>query len=70
MRVDLGRRHVTVAQQFLHSADVVACLQQMCREGVAESVRRDRLLDTGLSSRVANLTLHALLMDVMPPAHT
>ena len=43
MGVDHGRFEVLVAQQFLHRADVVAGLEQVRGEGMAEGVRRDPL---------------------------
>jgi hypothetical protein len=36
MGVDHRRRHIGMPQQFLHRADVVAGLQQMRRERVAD----------------------------------
>jgi hypothetical protein len=44
MRTDQDHRggHIRMPQQFLHSADVSACLQQMCGEAVAQGVHRYR----------------------------
>ena len=38
MGVDHGRAHVLVAEQFLYRADVVAGLQEMGGEGMAEGM--------------------------------
>lgn len=45
MGVHHGGGHITVAQQFLQSANVGACLQQMRGEAEAQS-----LTDTGLQT--------------------
>ena len=41
VRVDLRRRDVGVAKEFLHDAQVGPVLQEMAGEGVAENVRAD-----------------------------
>jgi len=39
VRIDHRRAHVLVAKQLLDRADVIAVLQQMCREGVPQRIR-------------------------------
>ncbi len=41
MRIDLCRRNVAVAEQFLHRAKVCAIAQEVARKGVAQHMRRD-----------------------------
>ena len=41
--IDLGRRHILVAQQFLHRADIRSPLQQMRRKRMAQHIRRHLL---------------------------
>ena len=48
MGVNHGGADIGMTQQFLHRADVVASLQQMGGEGMAQRVRRRRLVDAGL----------------------
>jgi len=38
VRVDHGRRHVTMTEQFLHGPDVVPVLQQVGGERVAQGI--------------------------------
>ena len=45
VRVDHRRRHVGVAEEFLHRADVVAALQHVRGERVAQRVAAHRLHD-------------------------
>src|SRR4030065_105299 len=47
-RINLGGGNVRVAEQELHDAQVGAVVQQVRGEGVAQRVRRDRLLQTRL----------------------
>src|SRR5688572_14047996 len=65
MGVDLSRRDVLVTQQFLHRADVVSSLQQVCRERVPKSVRRNRSFDAGGTCSCAHLALNTFLVDMM-----
>ncbi len=39
VRINHGRAHVTVAQQFLDRPNVIACLQHMAGKTVAECMR-------------------------------
>src|SRR5208283_3072705 len=41
MSVNLRRRDIGVAEQFLHNAQIGAVLQQMAGEGMAQSMRMD-----------------------------
>ena len=43
VRVDHRRGHIRMAKQFLHCANVVACLEQMRCEGVAQRMATDVL---------------------------
>ena len=52
--IDLRCAEVSMSEQFLDDAQIGSALEQSRREGVAECVRRDRLLDT----RSLSLTLH------------
>jgi hypothetical protein len=75
VRIDLRRRDIGVTQQFLHPAQVLARLEQMRRERMAEQVRvnvpaqtlaarpaRDALLDrTGSEPRTATAHEQSLL---------
>ena len=63
MGVDLGRRHRRVAEQLLHDAQVGAALEQVRREGVAQHVRRDGLLDADRGRVPAHEPEHALAGD-------
>ena len=52
LRIDLSRRNIGVAKHFLDRVDVRAVFQQMRREGVAERMRRDILVDLDRKSVV------------------
>ncbi len=41
MRVDHGGTHILVPQQFLHGADVIAVVQQVCGEAMAQGMHRN-----------------------------
>ena len=47
MRVDLRRREVLMAQQFLDDTEVRPTVQQVRGERVAEGVRRDTFRQSG-----------------------
>src|SRR5712664_1404500 len=66
--VDHRRAHVAVAQELLDGADVVACAQQLGREGVSKRVRRRRFDDPRESNRLAHLLLDDGFVQVMPVA--
>ena len=61
--VDLGRGDVLVAEQLLHGADVMAGLEEMRGERVAQRVCAYRFHDTGEAARF----LKALLDDLALP---
>ena len=66
MGVDLRRAHVTVPEQFLHGADIVAVLEQVGRERMAEGVARCRLRDARAADGIPDGTLHDGLVQVVP----
>ena len=41
MRIDLRRRNIGMAEQFLHDAEIRAVLQKMAGEGMAQHMRAD-----------------------------
>ena len=51
MGVDHCRGHIFVAQQLLHSANIISILQQMCSEAVPKGVAACRLRDSGALDR-------------------
>ena len=65
MGVDHRRADILVAEQLLDGANVIARLQEMCGERVAECVRGGGLVDTGISDGLCNGPLDGLLVDVM-----
>jgi hypothetical protein len=67
VRIDLRRLHVTVTEQLLYRADVVAVLEQMGREAVTERVAGRRLLDARRPNCSTDRALHGLLVQVVAP---
>src|SRR3546814_10451877 len=67
MGVDLRRRHVLVAEQFLHGADVMASFEQMRGERMAQRVAGGRLVDRRQLPRRAHGALQPAVVDMMPP---
>src|SRR5690606_8298668 len=63
--IDLGGRHVLVAEQLLHRADVVAGFEKMRGEGVAQRVAGRRLDDAGPVAGELDCALQGRLVDVM-----
>jgi hypothetical protein len=51
-----------MAQQILHRADVVARLQQVRRQGMAQHMRRRRLGDASSHHRALEGTLEGLVV--------
>ena len=51
MSVNHRRRNVLVAEEFLHSTDVVAVFEQMCGEAVPERVATRSLRNADASDR-------------------
>ena len=64
--VDHCRAHVFVAQQFLHSSDVVAALQEMSSKGVSEGMAAPRFGEAGVANRGLYRLLDDAFRDVMP----
>src|SRR5262245_17059031 len=48
MGVDLGGGNILVAEHFLNAAQVTTAIQQMSSKGMAEGVRADLLMQSGL----------------------
>jgi hypothetical protein len=67
--VDHGRADVGVAEQLLHGADVVAAFQQVGGEGMAQGVRRRRLVDARLLRRRLHRALHDLVAGEVHVLH-
>jgi len=67
MRVDHGRANVSVAEQLLHSTNIVPCLQQMGGERVTQRVTTGVLGDTRRPHRLAKGALNDRLVQMMPP---
>ena len=59
--------HVCVAKQLLHSADVLARLQKVCRETVTKAVRREPDGQPRLSHCLLHRPLDALFEKMMAP---
>ena len=51
MSIHLSRSNAAVTQHFLDESQICTILQQMCRKRMAESVRRNTLVDTGFLSQ-------------------
>jgi len=56
------RFHILVSEQFLHRADIIAVLQQVGGEAVAESVAGDALVSPRLTGRSLDRLLQAALV--------
>ena len=67
MRINLRRRYVFVAEQFLQRADVITILQQMRGKGMPQRVWRDRFIDLRPRRRRFDRSLQIHFADVMPP---
>src|SRR5262245_31686495 len=67
VRVDLGRADVTVPEQLLDSADVLAGLQEVGGERMPERVARGPLRDPGAAHGVLDGTLQHRLVKMMAP---
>ena len=53
IRIDHGRAHIFVAQQVLHSANIVTVFEKMCSEAMSQGVTTGGLV---------NFALYALLL--------
>lgn len=67
VRVNHRCRHVPVAEQFLNRSDVVARIEKMRGERMAEGVACRGLRDPGPQGSLANRLLKYRLMEMMPP---
>src|SRR3546814_7180824 len=67
MGVDLRRRHVLVAEQLLHGADVVASFKQVRGERMTQRVAGGGLVDRRQLPRRPHGTLQHAVVDMMPP---
>ena len=65
MGIDLRGLHIGVAEQLLHGPDVLAALQQMCGEGMAQGMRRRRLVQANPAYGIANRPLNGLFVQMM-----
>ena len=63
--VDHRRAHVTVAQQFLHSADVIASFQQMGGERMSEGVTCHAPRNAGVTRSGCHCLLLSALVGVV-----
>jgi hypothetical protein len=67
---DVGVDHcgadVAVAEELLDGADVVAALEEVGGEGVAEGVAGDPLVEARLACSTLDGTLHHALVKMMP----
>jgi len=63
--VDHPRAHVTVAQQFLHGADVIAGFQQMGGEQMLEGVTYHALRNAGVTRSGCHCLLQSALVGVV-----
>ena len=63
--VDLRGADVTVSQELLDGADIVACLEQVRREGVAKGVRACALGDPGEPHGIPDRTLQDRLVEMV-----
>ena len=68
--VDHGGLDILVAEQVLDGADVVAVLEQVGGEGVAQGVAGDALVDAGQASGAMNGPLQAAGADVVAGTDT
>mgnify|MGYP001172851716 FL=1 len=67
MGVDHRRTHVGVAEQFVDRANVVAPIEQVTGERMAQRVWRGRLVDAGSDDRLFHRALQQLLVQMMKP---
>ncbi len=65
MRVDDGGGHVAVPEELLDGADVVAILQQVCRERVAEGMAGGALRDGSPLESLSHGTLEHGFVQVV-----
>jgi hypothetical protein len=65
MGIDHSRFHVLVSQQLLHGADVIAGLEQMSGEGMAESVGANGFVDPRQAGSLPDRLLQAALVQMV-----
>src|SRR5262245_40832486 len=66
MGVDLRRAHVTVPEQFLNRADIMAVFQQVRGERVTEGVAARRFGDPRATDRVLDRALQHGFVEMVP----
>jgi len=66
MRVNLGRCHIHVAKQILHTANVRPALKQMRRKAMAQDLRRHALVQARLACGVTHRQLECAFQEMMP----
>jgi len=66
MGVDLGRRDVAVAEQLLDCTNVLAALEQVGGEAVAQRVAGGSLLEARPTDGVGDRALNDGLMEMVP----
>ena len=66
MGIDHGCRNVSMAEQILHAANVIAGLQQMRGEAMAEGMRRCHLVNAGTRQRTLERARERLTIQMMP----
>ena len=64
--VNHGRRHVFVAEELLHGANIGPAFEQMHSEAVPEGVAAGRFWDAGFPHSDFNCILQVLLLDMVP----
>jgi hypothetical protein len=65
VRVDHGRFHVSVAEQFLHRPDIVAGFEQVRGERMSQAMGRDPLGQAGLGRGLAYGRLKGPFLNMM-----
>lgn len=69
MRVNQGGTDVTVAQQFLHRANVGSGLKQMCCERMTQRMNRYRFANARQRHGLLQAPLHPVFIQMMAPLH-
>ena len=69
MRVDHGGTDISVAQEFLDGADIVAGLGQMCGEAMAKGMATNLFGETGVDDGCLDPFLKEVLVTVMAAQH-
>ena len=65
MQIALGGGHITVSQQLLHCADVIAVFQQVSCKGMAEGVRPTQFGCPRFCRSLLNMLANIVLMIMM-----